>query len=86
MLCRNYIVDHVSRNQNEIAIRGDVRCGKVKERKRWDERGEGRVRERVIFPHWLYKEVANISFEFIWRENDRIKQAIMYQDYDFGGL
>lgn len=40
----------------------------------------------VIFPHWVYKEVAEISFEFIWMGNDGIKRALMYQDYDFGRL
>ena len=32
----------------------------------------------VIVPHWVYKEVAQFLFEFIWRRNDQIKWVITY--------
>ena len=37
-------------------------------------------------PKWLLTEIHRICFDFIWNGKDRIKRAIMYQDYERGGL
>ena len=40
----------------------------------------------LTVPHGVFKEIEQISFNFIWGGNDRIKRKILYQDYCDGGL
>ena len=44
------------------------------------------VSSLIVVPQWIFSEVEQIIFEFLWRGKDRIKRKIMYQDYAHGGL
>ena len=44
------------------------------------------VSSALAVPKWLIAEIKKICFDFIWSGKDRIKRAIMYQDYRDGGL
>ena len=44
------------------------------------------VSSLILVPQWIFSELGNISFEFLWNGKDRIKRKTMYQDYVYGGL
>ena len=44
------------------------------------------VSSSSVVPKWLFNEIQKVCFDFIWKGKDRIKRAIMYQDYKDGGL
>ena len=44
------------------------------------------VSSSIVVPLWVFTEVKQICFNFIWKGKDRIKRAIMYQDYGEGGF
>ena len=44
------------------------------------------VSSLMTVPKDIFKEIEQISFNFIWRGRDRIKRKVLYQDYSVGGL
>ena len=44
------------------------------------------VSSLIVVPQWIFSEVEQITFDFLWRGKDRVKRKIMYQDYAHGGL
>ena len=37
-------------------------------------------------PAWVYEELENIVWDFIWRERPKIKKSTLLLDYEQGGL
>ena len=44
------------------------------------------VSSLIVVPKWVFSEVEQMSFEFLWNGKDRVKRNIMYQNYEFGGI
>ena len=37
-------------------------------------------------PEWVFKEIDDICFDFLWRGKDKVKRSSLYLDYGKGGL
>ena len=44
------------------------------------------VSSLIPVPPWVFEEIENLMFDFLWNGKDKIKRNVMYMNYDKGGL